>query len=57
MSVYVMDVLYKDLHWRAIHHTPRMATLTVANLNEIEASYEGQLGPLPPPEIPTNMTI
>ena len=27
---YVIDVvLYKDLHWRARHHTPRMATLTV----------------------------
>jgi hypothetical protein len=57
MSIYVMDVIYKELHWRARHHTPRMATLTFDHLNEIEASYEGQLGPLPPLEIPTSMTI
>ena len=46
-----------DLHWRARHHTPRMATLTVDHLNEVEASYEGQSGPLPPAEIPTSLTI
>ncbi len=52
-----MDVLYNNLHWRARHHTPRMATRIVDHLNEVEASYEGQPGPLPPPEIPTNLTI
>ncbi len=34
-----------------------MATLIVAHLNEIEASYDGQPGPLPPVEIPTSLTI
>ena len=34
-----------------------MATLTVDNLNDIEASYEGQSGPLPPVEIPTSLII
>ena len=48
-SIYVIDVLNKDLHWRARYHTPRMATLTIDHSNEIEASYEGQPGPLPPP--------
>ena len=56
LSIYVIDVLYKDLHWRSRHHTPRMATLIVDHLNEIEASYEGQLGPLPPLGIPTSLT-
>jgi len=34
-----------------------MATLTVDQLNDIEASYEGQPGPLPHVEIPTSLTI
>jgi hypothetical protein len=33
-----------------------MATMTVDHLNEIEASYEGQPGPLPPLETPTSLT-
>ena len=57
ISIYVMNCLYKDLRWRARHHTPRMATLTVDYLNDMEASYEGQHGPLPPVEIPTSLTI
>jgi hypothetical protein len=57
ISTYVIDVLYKDLHWRARHHTPRMATLTVDHMNEIVASYEGQPGPLPLVEFPTNLTM
>ena len=57
ISIYVMDVLYNNLHWRARHHTPRMATRIVDHLNEVEASYEGQPGPLPPVEIPTILTI
>ena len=57
ISIYVMDVLYNNLHWRARHHTPRMATRTVDHLNEVEASYEGQSSPLPPVEIPTSFTI
>jgi len=56
-SIYVVDVLYKDLCWRARHHTPRMATLTVDHLNDIEASYEGQSSPLPPVEIQTSLTM
>jgi hypothetical protein len=28
ISICVVGVLYKDLCWRARHHTPRMATLT-----------------------------
>jgi hypothetical protein len=58
ISIYVVDVLYKDLCWRATRHlTPRMATLTVDHLNEIEASYEGHRGPLPPVEIPASLTM
>ena len=38
IHIYVIDVLYKDLVWRARHHTPRMATLTIDHLNDIEAS-------------------
>jgi hypothetical protein len=57
ISIYVIYVLYKDRCWRARHHTPRMATLTVDHLNEIEASYEGQPGPLPPVEIPSSLTM
>ena len=52
-----MDVIYKDLCWRARHHTPMMDTLTVDHLNDIEASYEGQTGPLPLIEIPTSLTM
>jgi hypothetical protein len=52
ISIYVIDVLYKDLFWRARHHIPRMATLTVDHLIEIEVSYEGQSCPLPHVEIP-----
>ena len=57
ISIYIIYVLCKDLHWRARHHTPRMASLTVDHLNDIEASYEGQPGPLPPIEIPISLTI
>jgi hypothetical protein len=57
ISIYVVDVLYKDLCWRARHHTPRMATLTVDHLNDIEASYEGQPGSLLLVEIPTGLTM
>jgi hypothetical protein len=57
ISIYVVYVLYKDLCWRARHHTPRMATLTVDHLNDIEASYDGQLGPIPHVEIPTSLTM
>ena len=57
ISIYVMDFRYKDLRWRARHHTPMMATITVDHLNDIETSYEGQPGPLPPVEIPTSLTI
>jgi hypothetical protein len=46
-----------NLHWRARHHTPRMATRIVSHLNEVEASYEGQPGPPPLAEIPTSLTI
>ena len=34
-----------------------MATLTIDHSNEIEASYEGQPGPLPPVEILASLTI
>ena len=34
-----------------------MATLIVDNVNDIVASYEGQLVPLPPVEIPTSLTM
>ena len=34
-----------------------MATLTVDHLNKIEASYEGQAGPLTHVEIPTSLTM
>jgi hypothetical protein len=57
ISIYVIDVVYKDLRWWARHHTPRMATLTVDHLNDIESSHEGQPGPLPPGEILTSLTI
>ena len=40
ISIYGVDVLFKDLRWRSRHHTPRVATITVDNLNGIEASYE-----------------
>ena len=39
ISIYVIDVLYKDLCRRSRDHTPRMATLTVDHLNEFVASY------------------
>ena len=48
ISIYVIDVLYKDLCWRARLHTPRIATLTVDHLNEIDASLGRKPGPLPP---------
>ena len=54
ISICVIDIFCKDLRWRARHHTPRMATQTLAHLNDIGASYEGQPGPLPHVEIPTN---
>ena len=57
ISIYVMNVLYKDLRWRTRQHTHRMTTIIVDHLNDIETSYEGQLGPLPTVEIPTNLTI
>ena len=34
-----------------------MATIIVNYLNEIEASYEGQPGPLPLVEIPTSLIV
>ena len=55
--VYVVDVLYNDLGWRARNHTTRMATIIVDHLNDIKASYEGQPCPLPIVEIPTSLTI
>ena len=48
-----MDVFFKDIRWRARHHTPWIANLNVDHLNDIVAPYEGQPGPLPPVEIPT----
>ena len=57
ISIYVMDVLFKELCWRTRHHTPRMATLIVDHLNDIEASYEVQPGLLPPVKISTSLTI
>jgi hypothetical protein len=57
ISIYVVDIIYKDLCWRARQHTPRMATLTIDHLNDIEASYEGHPGPLPPVEILVNLTM
>jgi hypothetical protein len=57
ISNYVADVLYKDLRLRDRHHTFRMATLNVDHLNDIVASYDGQLGPLPPVEIPISLAI
>ena len=38
ISIYVIDVFYKDLRWRARHHTPRTATLIADLFNDIEAS-------------------
>ena len=55
ISIYVIDVLFNHLRWRARHHTPRLATITTYHVNDIEASYEGQPGPLPPVVIPTNL--
>jgi len=57
ITIYVIDVLYKDLTLRARFHTPRMAVQIVDHLINIEASYEGQRGPLPPVVIPTTLTI
>ena len=53
--IYVIDVLFNHLRWRARHHTPRLATIATDHLNDIEASYEGQLGPLLPVVIPTSL--
>jgi len=55
--VYVIDLIYKDLRWRARNHTPRMTMQIVDHLNGIEASFVGQPGPLPPIEVPTNLII
>ena len=55
--IYVIDVFYKDLRWRARNHTPRMATQIVDHLNDIEVSYEEQPGPLPPVKILASLTI
>jgi hypothetical protein len=54
---YVTDVLCKDLRWRGRHITRAMAIQVVDHLNQIEQSYEGQPGPLPPVVIPTSLTI
>ena len=56
ISIYVIDVFYKGLRWRARRHAPSMTTKTVDHLNDIEASYEGQPGPLPPVDVSTNLT-
>jgi hypothetical protein len=55
ISIFVIDILFNHLRWRARHHTPRLATITTDHLNDIEASYDGQPGPLPPVEIPTSL--
>ena len=57
ICIYVIDGFYKDLPWKARHHALRIATHTVHHLNDIELSYEGQPGPLPPVEVTTNLTI
>lgn len=57
ISIFVIDILFNQLRWRARHHTPKMATITTDHLNDIEASYEGQPGPLPPIVIPTSLTF
>jgi hypothetical protein len=54
ISIFAIDVLFNNLRWRARHHTPRLATITTDHLNNIETSYEGQPGQLPPIAIPTN---
>ena len=52
-SNFVIDVRFSNLRWRARHHTHRLATITTDYLNDIEAPYEGQPGPLHPIVIPT----
>ena len=54
ISINVIDVLFNNLRRRARHHTPRLATITTDHSNDIEASSEGQPGPLPPIVISTS---
>ena len=53
ISIFIIDILFNNLRWRAGHHTSRLTTITTDHLNDIEASYEGQPEPLPPVVIPT----
>jgi hypothetical protein len=55
MYIFVIDVLFNNLRWKARHHSPRLATITTYHLNAIEASYEEQPGPLPPIVVPTSL--
>ncbi len=55
--IYVRNVLIMDLMWRGRYSTQAMAIQVVDHLNQIEQSYVGQPGPLPPVVIPTSLTI
>ena len=57
ISIFVTDVLSRDLRWRGRHCTPAMPLRVVDHLNAIEQSYEGLPGPLPPVTIPGSLTV
>ena len=55
--IFITDVLFGRLKWRARHHTPALTIVAADNINEIVVVLEQLPGPIPPIHLPTSLTI
>jgi len=56
INIFITDVLFNRLTWRARHHTTAFAVAVTNNINEVVVALEHFPGPIPPIDLPTSLT-
>ena len=56
ITIFITDVLFNRLKWRARHHTPALAVAVTDNINETVVALQQLPGPIPPTDLPTSLT-
>ena len=57
VTIFITDVLFYSLKWRARHHTPALTVAVTDSINEVVVALERLPGHIPPIDLPTNLTI
>jgi hypothetical protein len=56
ITIFITDIIFNRLKWRARHHTPALAVVVTDSINEVVVALEHHRGPIPPIDLPTSLT-